>query len=100
MLLFVGVLFSGFTALGKALRLNEGKSVERQYLLWTLGAILFGHAVTMMSVSYFDQSVVFLYLVLASIGSVETTVGREPVLEPEVMIDASDTHVQDFCHRC
>ena len=42
---------------------------QEQFLIWCLGSILFSHAATMISVSYFDQSVFFLYLVLAAIGS-------------------------------
>ncbi len=54
----------------------QGNAVESKcpgrdqlFLMWTLGAILFGHAITWMSISYFDQSVVFLFLLLAAIGS-------------------------------
>lgn len=70
MLLFIGVMVAGFVSVGKALRLSLDAPVEKRFLIWTLGSILFGHAATMLSVSYFDQSVVFLYLVLAAIGSV------------------------------
>jgi hypothetical protein len=100
LLLFVGVLASGFATLSRALRQNKGKSMDNQYLLWTLGAILAGHAATMMSVSYFDQSIVFLYLVLATIGSVQTTVAKEPALEPEIVVDTPGSHAQNFCHPC
>jgi hypothetical protein len=100
MLLFVGVLASGFATLGRALRLNEGEPVEKRFLLWTLGAILFGHAATMISVSYFDQSVVFLYLVLAGIGSVQTTVTTDPSIESEAIVDSPLGYAKDFCHRC
>jgi hypothetical protein len=69
MLLFISVLIAGFMSVGRALRLKENQPDE-QFLIWTLAAILFAHAATMISVSYFDQSIVFLYLVLAAIGSV------------------------------
>jgi len=69
MMLFISVLIAGFISVGRALRLKENQP-EEQFLVWTLGAILFAHAATMVSVSYFDQSIVFLYLVLAAIGSV------------------------------
>jgi multidrug transporter EmrE-like cation transporter len=68
-MLFVCVLIAGFISVGRALRLKENHPDE-QFLIWTLGAILFAHAATMISVSYFDQSIIFLYLVLAAIGSV------------------------------
>jgi hypothetical protein len=69
LLLFLWVLYQAFAALGRALRVNEHVPFEQRFLFWTLGAILFGHTTTFMSISYYDQTVVFLYLVLAGIGS-------------------------------
>jgi hypothetical protein len=69
MLLFMGVLAAGFAAVGEALRRNEEAPVQQRLMIWTLGAILFGHAVTFLSVSYFDQTVTYLYFLLAAIGS-------------------------------
>ena len=69
MLLFIGVLIVGFSTVGKALRASRKTPVEHRFLLWTLGSILFGHLTTFFSVTYFDQSVVFLYFLLASISS-------------------------------
>jgi hypothetical protein len=80
MLLFMGVLASGFTSISRAFRSNEALTADKQFLLWTLGAVLFGHAATMVSVSYFDQSIVFLYLILASIGSMQNSSVPEPEL--------------------
>lgn len=79
-LLFVGVLITGFITIGRVLRRYEQAPVDDRLLLWTLGAILFSHATTFMSISYFDQTVVFLFLLLAAIGSVATL---QPASEPE-----------------
>jgi hypothetical protein len=76
----MGVLASGFTSISRAFRSNEALTADKQFLLWTLGAVLFGHAATMVSVSYFDQSIVFLYLILASIGSMQNSSVPEPEL--------------------
>ena len=73
MLLFIGILGAGFAAVGRALRSRQKVLADRRFLVWTLGAILFGHATTFLSVSYFDQTVVFLYLVLAAIGSLKVS---------------------------
>jgi hypothetical protein len=69
MFLFIGILSCGFAAVGKALVTHRELPSDQQFLIWSLGAILFGHAVTFLSVSYFDQSVVFFYLILGAIGS-------------------------------
>jgi hypothetical protein len=69
MFLFMGILWMAFAAVGRALRRNKKMPLDDQFLIWTLGAILFGHATNFFSVSYFDQSIVFLYFLLACIGS-------------------------------
>lgn len=39
-------------------------------MIWSLGVSLFIHAVSFLSVSYFDQMIVFWYLLLAMISAV------------------------------
>jgi hypothetical protein len=87
MLLFIAVLAAGFAAVGRGLRRNRHASVERRFLIWTLGAILFGHATTFFSICYFDQTVVYLYFLLAAIGSlniVEPVTAHPPASVPGV----------------
>lgn len=69
MLLFIGTLVKGFSLVGRTLRHNAELSPESQFMLWAFGTSLFAHAATCISVSYFDQSFLFLYLTLAAIGS-------------------------------
>lgn len=71
MFLFIMTLVAAFCAVERALRENESASIEHLFLIWTLGAILFGHVMNFFSISLFDQSVVFFYLVLAAIGAVQ-----------------------------
>ncbi len=68
MLLFIALLVEGFSFIGQTLRMPELPSKSR-FMFWALGASLFAHVVTFVSVSYFDQSFVFIYLTLAAIGS-------------------------------
>jgi hypothetical protein len=70
LILFVLMLWAAFREVGKAVHENEGRSPERAFLIWTLGAMLFGHVVNFWSISLFDQSVSFFYLVLATIGAI------------------------------
>lgn len=74
MFIFMTILYSAFAAVGRALRLAENAPSGHQFLIWILGAILFGHATTFFSVSYFDQTVFFLYSLLAVIGSLKAAV--------------------------
>lgn len=85
MLLFIMVLVAAFDIVGSALLENESAPMEHSFLIWTLGAILFGLVCNFFTISLFDQSVVFLYLILASIGAVRLTkrsvdaVDKQPV---------------------
>jgi hypothetical protein len=70
MFLFVLVLMKAFKGVTETLRLTaDSSSPELRFMLWSAGACLFAHAATMFSVSYFDQSFVYLYVPLAVIGS-------------------------------
>jgi hypothetical protein len=77
MLLFIGTLQSAFGLLSKALKPTQDFMMQEQFIIWALGCSLFAHVATMMSVSYFDQSVLFLYLVLAAIASAYTAVRHQ-----------------------
>lgn len=68
--LFIGVLAISFSFVGQMLRQTREFSPESEFMIWALGASLFTHSVTFIAVSYFDQSYVFIYLTIATIGSV------------------------------
>lgn len=68
MLLFIGVLTLGYSFVGQMLKISQ-LSLKSRFMTWAFGAALFAHSVTFVSISYFDQSFVFLYLTLAIIGS-------------------------------
>jgi hypothetical protein len=80
MLLLVMVLIAAFRAVGRVLRADSRDSLDHGFLAWTLGAMLFGQIMNFFSISLFDQSVSFFYLVLVGIGGVaarERSVGAE-----------------------
>ncbi len=68
-LLFIVILWQGFTGVAKVAQRQDKLPPGSDFTLWTFGSSLFALAVTGLSVSYFDQSVVFLYVVLAVLGS-------------------------------
>ena len=75
MLLFIRMLWLAFASVGRQLRAKtaSGEPLYHDgFIVWALGASLFAHAVTSISVSYFDQSFVFLYMVLACIASLDS----------------------------
>jgi hypothetical protein len=67
MLLWIAILVKGFSFVGQTLRQASPLPPESRFMMWALGASLFSHAATFISVSYFDQSFVFIYLTLAAI---------------------------------
>ncbi len=76
MLMFIATIVIGFSYVGQILRASTSISTEKQFFVWSLGASLFAHAATSISVSYFDQSFVFLYLTLAAISVSHGAVDR------------------------
>ncbi len=76
MFIFIAVIYYGFKTISQTLvlpKINE----DEQKLVWTLGATLFGHATGFISVTYFDQSIVFLYLNLAIIVSLFVALAKK-----------------------
>lgn len=69
LLLFILILIKGFKGVVQVLNGSAGPKLGAGFLIWTFGSSLFAYAVTSLSVSFFDQSIVFLNVVLGSIGS-------------------------------
>jgi hypothetical protein len=67
LVVFVAVLHTAFRDVGRA---SASATRSEGFFIWSLGAILFGFTMNFLSSSPFDNSVVFLYLLLASIGAV------------------------------
>jgi len=81
MVFFIAILATAFFYIGKLIEATDDISSGATFMFWTFGASLFANAATMISVSYFDQSFVFLYLTLALIGSswsLTKTLGTKP----------------------
>jgi hypothetical protein len=77
MLLFIAILAKGFSYVGQVVRQTPELSREARFMIWALGASLFTHTVTFISVSYYDQSFLFIYLTLAAIGSIRFAAAPE-----------------------
>ena len=70
MLLFIALLYFGFKLLHKSIYSNNKLCTQNAFFIWCIGASLFAHACTFISVSYFDQSSLFFYLTIAMVSSV------------------------------
>lgn len=70
MALFIAIIVLCFKAAGRTVRLEDKIGAAKDaHLMWALGAALFAHAITYISVSYFDQNFVNWYLLLALIST-------------------------------
>ena len=69
MFLFIAIMGMGFSLVGQSLQQGAKLNQESQFMVWAIGASLFTYAVTFISVSFFDQSILFYYFTLAAIGS-------------------------------
>lgn len=71
MILFIVLFYKSFSYVGQILHSSDYNSFPQRFYFfaWCLGASLFAHAFTCLSVSYFDQSSLFLFMVIASIST-------------------------------
>ncbi len=67
-LCFLAILVYGFKYLGRARR-AAGTSKPTQLFIWAVGAALFANAVAFFGISYFDQTIVMWYALLAMISA-------------------------------
>jgi hypothetical protein len=69
LLVFVLIVVAAFRALGRAMEEGAARSPEEQFVVWTVGAMLFAHVVNFWSISLFDQSSAFFSMALATVGA-------------------------------
>lgn len=69
LILFTVVIVYCFKGLGEKLKCSGDDPLSNKFMLWAMGVALFSHIVSFMSVGYFDQIIVFWYLLLASIST-------------------------------
>jgi hypothetical protein len=69
MILLITVLVTAFYWVGKILNTWGNDHPERKFMVWSFGACLFAHSATSISVSYFDQSMIFFWLPIAVISA-------------------------------
>lgn len=79
MLVFIAILVKGFSFVGQTVNKASDLPEDSRFLIWSIGASLFAHAFTSLSVSYFDQSFLFVYLTLAAIGSAYSCTTTVPI---------------------
>jgi hypothetical protein len=85
MLLFVLIIVLSFQAVGRVARAVQAVSPRnRGLLVWSLGAAMFAHCTSFLSITYFDQNVVNWYLLLALSSTVSATKIKKTSSVPEM----------------
>ena len=65
------------TYMGKVeVRSVRGDGTSAEFILWCVGATLFAHCVTFFAIGYFDQSYVFLFLLVGSVPGLTSAAVR------------------------
>jgi hypothetical protein len=76
---FIAMISVSFGMIGKARKAVEGDK-EKEWMLWILGAALFAHVVGYFGISYFDQTRVAWFALLAMISA-----SAGPMLAPQTV---------------
>jgi len=69
MLAIIFMLYKSFRYVGDLVRAHEFTNPTLAFFSWSVGCCLLSHTITGMSVGYFDQSRIFIWLCVAIIGS-------------------------------
>lgn len=78
MFLFIMIIVTCYKNLGRGLHVTKNKMFSSRITFWILGAAMFAHMGSFLSVSYFDQMIIFWYLLIAMIScTAEELKGRE-----------------------
>jgi hypothetical protein len=70
MLLVMGMMAVAFRWVGQIHDERVSAQPNQSFIIWCFGACLFSHAVTSVSVAYFDQSMLYFWLSVAVISSI------------------------------
>lgn len=65
MILFIAIIVAGFKMVGQSIQIGENTPRFSPFQAWSMGACLVAHVASFFSVGYFDQMIVFWYLLLA-----------------------------------
>lgn len=77
MLLVMGMMAIAFRWVGQIHNDLLEVEPEHSFMIWCFGSCLFAHAVTSISVAYFDQSMLYFWLSIAVISSIYSIVHLE-----------------------
>lgn len=91
-LTFVAIGFVSFRRVGRQLALERSLIGQRPFLTWAIGSALFAIAVTGLSVSFFDQSILWLYMSVAFCTALSNRFTSPTARRPLTQTTTAATH--------
>jgi hypothetical protein len=91
------MVWKSLSAVGVAIRSVPDTDNYQKFVIWCFGAGMLAHAVTSVSVSYFDQSAIFFWLNVAILGSVLSMTHAERI--PHIDENQKDTITKPISGR-
>lgn len=70
LIFFIVLIAVAFSIIGQNMKAMNNDEMRSRIVVWSLGASLFAHSVSFISVSYFDQTMILFYFSVAIIGSI------------------------------
>jgi hypothetical protein len=67
LILFIWLIVHCFRTTGEAVGNEARYSFPEQFMIWSLGCTILSHIVSFLSVSYFDQIIIFWFMIIAMI---------------------------------
>ncbi len=67
--LFIWLIVECFKITGKSVRNETRFTLPERLMIWSMGCAIFGHVASFFSVSYFDQIIIFWYMIIAMIAA-------------------------------
>ncbi len=82
MLTFIATLLGTFILLGKSMRRLRKENHPDEFLFWCIGCSLLAHTVSFISITYFDQMYVLLYLLVGAVPAMMANLGTKTEKAP------------------
>ncbi|MGC2423928.1 MAG: hypothetical protein WA666_06195 [Nitrospirota bacterium] len=73
LLLFLWLIIKCFKATGRAIN-KTNVLINERFIIWTIGCALLTHIASFISVTYFDQIIIFWYMLIAMIAALANSV--------------------------
>jgi hypothetical protein len=83
MAIFIMVFLSAFRRVGQAVNTPSALSESDRYLVWMIGACLFGHSMNFLAVTFWDHSIGSFLFLLAAISAIQPEPAAESNLLPQ-----------------